>query len=184
MLPSGHGYKSTCESDGSQPAHEDPPQSLMVKSQGLSVAPKTVLKVCDPAPNSGVLVLPRVIAPAVWKPIYNKVVLRWECNHPAIQRRPERCSDAACFSRVPCARPANRGRGPNFAPQRLHLVSRLRPAFHSNLRHESNDGIDFWIHPLNLLQLFGQSFARRKLLRCESAGKAAISMALIQAMEE
>ena len=40
-----------------------PPQVLVV-SYGLSVAPKTRLKVCEPAPNSGVLVLPMVIAPA------------------------------------------------------------------------------------------------------------------------
>src|SRR5213592_534669 len=42
---------------------EEPPQ-VFVKSYGLRVAPKTLLKVCDPAPNSGVLVLPMVIAPA------------------------------------------------------------------------------------------------------------------------
>jgi hypothetical protein len=30
----------------------------------LRVAPNTELNVCDPAPNSGVFVLPRVIAPA------------------------------------------------------------------------------------------------------------------------
>jgi len=30
----------------------------------LRVAPKTRLKVCEPAPNSGVLVLPITIAPA------------------------------------------------------------------------------------------------------------------------
>src|SRR5437016_2733671 len=42
---------------------EDPPH-VLVKSYGLRVAPKTLLNVCDPAPNSGVLVLPMVIAPA------------------------------------------------------------------------------------------------------------------------
>jgi hypothetical protein len=40
-----------------------PPQ-VRLTSQGLRVAPKTRLKVCDPAPNSGVLVLPSVTAPA------------------------------------------------------------------------------------------------------------------------
>jgi hypothetical protein len=33
-------------------------------AHGLRVAPKTSLNVCDPAPNSGVLVLPTMIAPA------------------------------------------------------------------------------------------------------------------------
>src|SRR5437870_5596851 len=42
---------------------EDPPQ-VFVRSKGLRVAPKTVLNVCDPEPNSGVLVLPTMIAPA------------------------------------------------------------------------------------------------------------------------
>src|SRR6187200_797226 len=40
------------------------PPHVFVVSYGLRVAPKTVLNVCDPAPNSGVFVLPTVIAPA------------------------------------------------------------------------------------------------------------------------
>jgi len=40
-----------------------PPQ-VLPRSYGLRVAPKSVLNVCDPAPNSGVLVLPSVTAPA------------------------------------------------------------------------------------------------------------------------
>ena len=41
----------------------DPP-GVRDRSHGLRVAPKTALKVCDPAPNSGVFVLPITIAPA------------------------------------------------------------------------------------------------------------------------
>ncbi len=40
------------------------PPALRVGSNGLRVAPKTRLTVCEPVPNSGVLVLPRLIAPA------------------------------------------------------------------------------------------------------------------------
>ena len=40
-----------------------PPQ-VFVMSYGLRVAPNRALNVCDPAPNSGTLVLPMVIAPA------------------------------------------------------------------------------------------------------------------------
>ena len=40
-----------------------PPQ-VRPRSQGLRVSPNTSLKVCDPAPNSGVLVLPTTTAPA------------------------------------------------------------------------------------------------------------------------
>ena len=42
---------------------DEPPQVLLA-SNGLSVVPNTALKVCEPAPNSGVFVLPSVIAPA------------------------------------------------------------------------------------------------------------------------
>src|SRR5262245_6064210 len=40
-----------------------PPQ-VFVRSYGLRVAPNTALNVCEPAPYSGVFVLPTVIAPA------------------------------------------------------------------------------------------------------------------------
>ncbi|MOA64471.1 hypothetical protein D3C78_1905350 [compost metagenome] len=40
------------------------PPAVMRRSYGLRVAPKTVLKVCEPAPNSGRLLLPSVMAPA------------------------------------------------------------------------------------------------------------------------
>ena len=41
----------------------EPPQ-VRLGSQGLRVLPKTGLKVCEPAPNSGVFVLPMTTAPA------------------------------------------------------------------------------------------------------------------------
>ena len=40
------------------------PPALRLRSNGLRVAPNTRLTVCEPAPNSGVFVLPRLIAPA------------------------------------------------------------------------------------------------------------------------
>ena len=46
-----------------QPPPVEPP-ALFVGSQGLRVLPKTSLKVLPPAANSGVLVLPRITAPA------------------------------------------------------------------------------------------------------------------------
>ena len=45
---------------------EEPPQVLL-RSYGLGVAPKTALKVWLPAPNSGVLVFPKLMAPAFFK---------------------------------------------------------------------------------------------------------------------
>src|SRR5271165_2091788 len=40
------------------------PPALRPGSYGLRVAPNRAFTVCEPAPNSGVLVLPRLIAPA------------------------------------------------------------------------------------------------------------------------
>jgi hypothetical protein len=40
------------------------PPHVLETSYGFRVAPKTGLKVCDPDPNSGVFVLPSVMAPA------------------------------------------------------------------------------------------------------------------------
>ena len=45
-------------------APPDEPPADRVGSTGLSVVPKSVLKVCDPAANSGTLVLPIGTAPA------------------------------------------------------------------------------------------------------------------------
>src|SRR5207247_11432770 len=41
------------------------PPHVFVRSYGLRVEPNTGLKVCDPAPNSGVFVLPTTSAPAL-----------------------------------------------------------------------------------------------------------------------
>src|SRR5579872_163138 len=61
-LPSAIGIIPQASDTAAPPL--DPPQ-VLDKSYGFRVAPKTLLNVCDPAPNSGVLVLPIVIAPAL-----------------------------------------------------------------------------------------------------------------------
>ena len=60
-LPSAIGSMRQARATEAPPL--DPPAERVV-SHGLSVAPKTGLNVCEPAPHSGVLVLPTVIAPA------------------------------------------------------------------------------------------------------------------------
>ena len=60
-LPSAIGIMPHARATAAPPL--DPPQ-VFVKSCGFFVAPNTGLNVCDPAPNSGVLVLPKVTAPA------------------------------------------------------------------------------------------------------------------------
>src|SRR5262249_38246557 len=49
-----------------------PPQ-VFVRSNGVRVTPNTALNVCEPAPNSGVLVLPMTIAPADFRRSTNRV---------------------------------------------------------------------------------------------------------------
>jgi hypothetical protein len=60
-LPSAIGSRRAATAAAAPPLL---PPHVLVTSYGLRVAPNTGLKVCDPAPNSGVLVLPIVIAPA------------------------------------------------------------------------------------------------------------------------
>ena len=60
-LPSAMGTMPHASATAAPPLL--PPQ-VFVTSYGFSVRPKTSLKVCEPAPNSGVLVLPSVTAPA------------------------------------------------------------------------------------------------------------------------
>ena len=60
-LPSAMGTRPQASATAAPPLL--PPQVLL-KSQGFRVAPKTGLNVWEPAPNSGVLVLPIVMAPA------------------------------------------------------------------------------------------------------------------------
>ena len=52
------------------------PPHVLVKSYGLRVVPNTSLKVCEPAPNSGVFVLPMTIAPAS--------LYRWTVNESSV----------------------------------------------------------------------------------------------------
>ena len=60
-LPSAIGSRRQASATAAPPL--DPPAERDV-SHGLRVAPKTRLKVCEPAPHSGVFVLPTRIAPA------------------------------------------------------------------------------------------------------------------------
>ena len=60
-LPSASGNMRAASATAAPPLL--PPQ-VRVGLYGLRVAPKTRLNVCDPAPNSGVFVLPTAMAPA------------------------------------------------------------------------------------------------------------------------
>src|SRR5438552_16456954 len=60
-LPSATGESPLASATAAPPLE---PPHVLVRSYGFRVAPNRVLNVCEPAPNSGVLVLPSVMAPA------------------------------------------------------------------------------------------------------------------------
>ena len=60
-LPSASGTRPAASAAAAPP--DEPPTDRPCR-YGLWVAPKTGLNVCDPAANSGTLVLPTRIAPA------------------------------------------------------------------------------------------------------------------------
>ena len=74
-----------------------PPQ-VFVRSYGLRVAPKTVLNVCEPAPNSGVLVLPQVMRAGGANARDDQRVARRHVV--AIERRPARRADAGGVDQI------------------------------------------------------------------------------------
>ena len=72
----------------------------------MCVAPNTGLNVFDPAPNSGVFVLPSVIAPAARMRV--TISASFVGTLSLIERRAERRADSRRCGRDPCARPAAR----------------------------------------------------------------------------
>ncbi len=90
-LPSAIGSMPQASATAAPPLL--PPQ-VLVRSQGLRVAPNTALKVCEPAPNSGVLVLPMVIAAGRAQPL-DDAASRASGHEVPEHRRAEGGADAA-----------------------------------------------------------------------------------------
>jgi hypothetical protein len=63
-LPSAIGTMPQASATAAPPLE---PPHVLVMSYGFSVRPETSLNVWEPAPNSGVLLLPSVMAPAARK---------------------------------------------------------------------------------------------------------------------
>ena len=92
----------------------DPPQ-VFVRSYGFLVAPNTGLNVCDPAPNSGVLVLPTAIAPARLMrstriASFASGTLSLKIGEPNVVRMPAVSTRSLCATGRPCS-------GPSGAPR-------------------------------------------------------------------
>src|SRR5262249_7029841 len=101
----------------------DPPH-VFERSYGFFVAPNTGLNVCDPAPNSGVLVLPTAIAPArlILSTRMSSFAgtLSLKSGEPKVVRIPAVSTKSLCATGRPC-------RGPTVAPRAC--ASSALPAF-------------------------------------------------------
>ncbi len=90
------------------------PPHVFVSSYGFSVAPNTVLNVCEPAPNSGVLVLPTAMAPAVRSrstmSASSSGTNALKIGDPKVVRMPRVGCRSLCATGSPCS-------GPTAAPR-------------------------------------------------------------------
>ena len=85
-----------------------------------------------------------------------------------IERRSKCGADAAGFQQV-LVRDRQTMQRPQRLFVRLHLIG-LRGGVGGHFRHQSHDGIDLRVYALDLLQVRGQRFARRQLLRADQPG--------------
>ena len=103
-------------------APPDEPPALRDGSYGLRVAPKTALNVCEPAPNSGVLVLPTSIG-AGRRASARRTARRRRARGRRRSATRTSCGCPPC-RRGPCARSA--GRAAARAPRRERAPRRAR----------------------------------------------------------
>ena len=95
-LPSATGSMRVASATAAPPLL--PPADL-VGSKALRVAPKTSLKVCEPRPNSGVLVLPMTMQPAAF--IRSTMSASWSGTRSASSGEPSVRADALVSARRP-----------------------------------------------------------------------------------
>ena len=103
------------------------PPHVLVRSQGLSVVPKIGLKVCAPAPNSGVLVLPMVMPPAAWirsTSSESRAGTRsLNTGDPNVVRIPRVGCRSLCAIGRPCSGPAKRSRAASSSSARARSAA-------------------------------------------------------------
>ena len=124
------------------------------------VAPNTALNVCEPAPNSGVLVLPTAIAPAR---LMRSTRMASSRRHIVLEnRRTKSSADTRRFHQI-LMRDRQTVQRTERSSARLRLV-RLARVLSRLLGDQRHNGIHFRIHPLNLLQVRVHNFARAQFL--------------------
>ena len=139
-----------------------PPQ-VFVRSYGFSVAPNTGLNVCEPAPNSGVFVLPTVIAPACLMRSTSSEssagTKSLKIGDPNVVRMPLVGCRSLCAIGSPCSGPTVAARQPFVGQPR---------ALHRPFGDERDDRVDRRVDARDLLQMRGDHLARGELLRADS----------------
>src|SRR6266404_1062010 len=107
-LPSASGTMPQASATAPPPVL--PPQ-VFVTSYGFRVAPKTLLNVCEPSPNSGTFVLPITIPPAAFSRCttrQSKSGTRSRCNgDPKVVRIPAVSYKSLTPTGIPCKGPSN-----------------------------------------------------------------------------
>src|SRR6266436_6397808 len=107
-LPSAKGTMPQASATAPPPVL--PPQ-VLVKSYGFRVAPKTLLNVCEPSPNSGTFVLPITIPPAAFSRCttrQSKSGTRSRCNgEPKVVRIPAVSCKSFAPTGIPCSGPSD-----------------------------------------------------------------------------
>ena len=136
--PSASGTMPDARAHAAPP--EEPPAER-VGSTGLSVVPKTVLKVCEPAANSGTLVRPMTTTPAprTRSTSRSSTSGTWSANsgEPYVVRHPATSWVSLNANGSPC-------RGPTSAPGRQRLV-RGRGALAGPLLVERDDRVELGV---------------------------------------
>ena len=137
------------------------PPAERPRSQGLRVTPNTVLKVCDPAPNSGTLLLPTMTAPAGAHALHHQVVVvgdgAAEDGRAAGGGQPGHVDQVLDRDRQP-------GERTRFGARREFRVDRCRRR-RGTLGIQGADGVDPWVEALDLRQVCCQQLAGAQVPR-------------------
>ena len=161
-LPSAIGSMPVASATAAPPLL--PPQ-VLVRSYGFSVDPNTGLNVCEPAPNSGVFVLPTTIAPARRRRSTSSESS--DGTKSLVNRRAERRPDPSGRLQI-LVRDRQAVQRADVAAVGELLVGGAR-AFHRLIGDQGDDRVDARIDALDLREVGADDVARGQLLRANQA---------------
>ena len=152
----GDGHHAAREGDGSPTGGAAARLRAVV---GFRVGPKTGLNVCDPAPNSGVFVLPTTIAPAARARSTSRSSVSGTASakigEPAVVRIPAVATRSLCAIGRPCSGPTG-----------SLLERRCRRRAEPHPRHDrprADDRVHRGVHRVDPLEVGGDHLTSREL---------------------